>query len=91
MTLTTNPHLAPRLKKEYDCTHTPSLGLHSMLKGELYLHIPSRNTIVVIVVQLRDGLASNCGLIAQSVHIGPGINPAAYSMDIASYTLPHPE
>jgi hypothetical protein len=90
MALTTNPHLALRLKKEYNCTHTPPLGLHSMLKGELYLHIPSRNTIALIVVKLRVGLARNCGPIAPSVHIGSGINPAAYSMDIASYTPPTP-
>jgi len=32
------PHLAPRLKKEYSHTSTPTLGLRGMLQGELYLY-----------------------------------------------------
>jgi hypothetical protein len=30
LTLTTNYHLAPRVKKEYSCTSTPLLGLHGL-------------------------------------------------------------
>jgi hypothetical protein len=30
VTLTTHPHLMPRLKKEYSCTSTPPLGLHGL-------------------------------------------------------------
>jgi len=37
MVLTTNPHPAPRLKKEYSYTSTPSLCLRGLSKGELYL------------------------------------------------------
>jgi hypothetical protein len=35
MTLTTNPHLAPMLKKEYSYTSSPPLDLRGMLRGEL--------------------------------------------------------
>ena len=35
--LTTHLHIAPRLKKEYNYTSTPSLGLHGLLYGEFYL------------------------------------------------------
>jgi hypothetical protein len=37
--MTTNPHLAPRLKKVWTCTSTPHLGLRDLFWGELYLHI----------------------------------------------------
>ena len=30
-------HLPPRLKKEYSYTSSPSLGLHGLLQGELYI------------------------------------------------------
>jgi hypothetical protein len=39
VTLTTHRNLAPRLKKEYNCVSTPPLGLHDLLKGDLYLYI----------------------------------------------------
>ena len=40
MASSTYPHLALRLKKEYNYTSTPPLGLHDLLKGVLYL-LPS--------------------------------------------------
>jgi hypothetical protein len=33
--LTTHPHLAPRLKKEYGCTSTPPLSFHGLFLSEL--------------------------------------------------------
>ena len=33
------PHLAPRLKKEYSYTSTPTLGLCGLFKGDLYLYL----------------------------------------------------
>ena len=36
VTLRTNNHVAPRLKKEYNHTSNPSLSLHGMLQAELY-------------------------------------------------------
>jgi len=33
------PHLAPRLKKEYSDTSTPSLGLRGLFYGELFLYL----------------------------------------------------
>jgi len=38
MALTTHPHLAPRLKKEWSYTSTPSLGLCGLFYSELYLY-----------------------------------------------------
>ena len=38
MALTTQPHLAPRLKKEQSCTSTILLGFHGLFQGVLYLH-----------------------------------------------------
>jgi len=38
MALTTNLHIAPRLKKEWSYTSTPPLGLRSLLEGDLYLY-----------------------------------------------------
>ena len=38
--LSTQPHLAPRLKKEKSYTSAPPLGLHCMWKGELYFLCP---------------------------------------------------
>jgi len=35
--LTTNPHLTPRLIKEYCYTSTPPLGLRGLFWGKLYL------------------------------------------------------
>jgi len=40
--LTAHPHLAPTLKKEYNCSSTPSPCLHVTLQGELYLFIYSK-------------------------------------------------
>jgi hypothetical protein len=40
MTLTTQPYLAVRLKKEYRYTCTPPLCLHGRLLGEIYI-LPS--------------------------------------------------
>jgi hypothetical protein len=37
--LTTHPHLAPRLKKEYSYTCIPPLGLLGLFWGELYLYL----------------------------------------------------
>jgi hypothetical protein len=37
--LTTHPHLAPRLKKEWSYTSTPSVGLGGLFLGELYLYL----------------------------------------------------
>ena len=34
-----SPPLAPRLKKEYSYTSTPSLGLRGLFEGELYLYL----------------------------------------------------
>ena len=34
----TDPHLAPRLRKEYSYTCNPPLGLRGLLFGELHLH-----------------------------------------------------
>ena len=36
MSLTTHPHLQPRLKKEQSYTCTPPQSLHGLLQGELY-------------------------------------------------------
>ena len=36
MALTTHPHLAPRLKKEYVGTSTSPLGFRGLFYGELY-------------------------------------------------------
>jgi len=36
LTLTTQHHIAPRLKKEWSYTSTPPLGLLGLLQGELY-------------------------------------------------------
>ena len=36
LALNTHPHLALRLKKEYKCNSTPSLGFYRQLQGELY-------------------------------------------------------
>jgi hypothetical protein len=33
------PHLAPRLKKEYNHTSTPPLALRGLFYGELYLYL----------------------------------------------------
>jgi hypothetical protein len=35
--LTTHPHLAPRLRKEYSYTFTPPLGFRGLFQGEMYL------------------------------------------------------
>jgi hypothetical protein len=37
--LTTHPHLAPSLKKEYSYTSTPRLVLRGRLQGELFMYI----------------------------------------------------
>jgi hypothetical protein len=37
--LTTHPHLAPRLRREYHYNSTPLLGLRHLLQDELYLYI----------------------------------------------------
>ena len=37
--MTTNPHLAPRLKEEQSYTSTPPLGLRGLFWGELYLYL----------------------------------------------------
>jgi len=34
--LTTHPNLAPRLKKQYSYTSTPTLGFHGLFWGEIY-------------------------------------------------------
>jgi hypothetical protein len=39
--LTTHPHLALRLKKEYSYTYTPHLDLRGLLQGELLTHLSS--------------------------------------------------
>ena len=39
VTLTTHPHLAPRLQKEQSYTSTPPLGLHVLFQGEIHLYI----------------------------------------------------
>jgi len=39
MVFTTHPHLAPRLKKEYSYTYTPTLGLCDLFSGELYSYL----------------------------------------------------
>jgi len=33
------PHLAPRLKKEYGYTSTPPLGFHGLFYDELYVYV----------------------------------------------------
>jgi hypothetical protein len=38
MVLTTHPHLALRLKKEWSCTSAPPLGLCGLYYGELYFY-----------------------------------------------------
>ena len=40
------PHLVPRLKKEYSYTSTPPLGLRSLLQGELYHYLTMNTTLV---------------------------------------------
>ena len=35
------PHLSPRLKKEYNYTSTPPLGLRGLFQGEFYLYLYS--------------------------------------------------
>ena len=37
--LTTHPHLAPRLKKQYSHISTRPLGLHGLFYGEIYFYI----------------------------------------------------
>jgi hypothetical protein len=39
MALTTHPHKAPRLKKEYSYTSIPHPGLRGLFWGELYLYL----------------------------------------------------
>jgi len=39
VTLTTHPHLAPRLKKEKSYTSTPPLDLRGLFYGRLYLYL----------------------------------------------------
>ena len=45
--MTTNPHLAARLKKEYSYTSTPPLGLRGLFEGELcrYLYFNERGSL----------------------------------------------
>jgi hypothetical protein len=38
------PHLAPRLKKEYSCNCSPSLGRRGLFKGELYWTVRALNS-----------------------------------------------
>jgi hypothetical protein len=39
--LNTHPHLAPKLnKKEYSYTSIPTLDIHGLLQGDLYLLVP---------------------------------------------------
>jgi hypothetical protein len=51
--LTTHPHLAPRLKKEYSYTSIPLLGLRGLLQGELcLLKLFRTKTIVQVPVKI---------------------------------------
>ena len=45
--LTTQHHLAPRLKKEFSYTSTVTLGLRGRLWGDLYLYITHSYLILI--------------------------------------------
>jgi hypothetical protein len=62
VTLTTHPHLAPRLKKEQSYTSTPPLGFCGLLQGELYLYLNWLTSNIVLWgygwSQTKEGLKS---------------------------------
>ena len=43
------PHLAPRLKKEYNTTSTPPLGIRALFLGDFYLYQRYNNNLVTNV------------------------------------------
>jgi len=49
--LTTHPHLAPRLRKEYSYTSIPPLGLRGLFQGELYLYLYLLHTSFVLTLR----------------------------------------
>jgi hypothetical protein len=52
--LTTLPHLAPRLKKEYSYTSTPPLGLRGLFQGDLYYVYSKGRLTLTIFVDITD-------------------------------------
>ena len=61
MALTTHPHLAPRLKKEYRHTSTPPLSLRGLLQGEpLYRNLVPKekqnNSLLKMSLSTRQGV-----------------------------------
>jgi hypothetical protein len=68
------PHPASRLKKEYSCTSTSSLGLQEMLQDELYMC----NMPVPVAARSK---ACVCG---RSLSVIAGSNPAWVWMFVVS-------
>jgi hypothetical protein len=52
--LTTYPHLAPRLKKEYSYTSITPLGFHGLFWDEYYLYILVLGSSQTVTYKQRD-------------------------------------
>jgi hypothetical protein len=48
--LTTHPHVAPSLKKEYSSTSTQPLCLHGMSKVNLFTFLPFIIIVIIIII-----------------------------------------
>jgi hypothetical protein len=70
------PHIAPRLKKEYNYTFTPPLCLRGLLQGEIYLYFFTGTTSI-------SGPGSSVGIATDYGLDGPGIDSRCGGRDFS--------